>query len=258
MSNRRLNWVGAAAVTLAVGFAGTAEASQVYMSFWAQSPSGIGVSVTGGPPVGGNGNYSAGQFQLTLNPGATENNATKGVFDAWCVDIFQNISAPTVYTAVAFDPTTPGLVATPSTPPGTFTADQITQVTGLALMGNAAIDGNNNNNGAVNPLLAGAGSQVFDDREVSAAVQATIWRVLHPQKTITSSGDTQVLMDRLWANRTSFTGTGGFLLRSGTGQDQLVFPGPGGGGFDVPVPAPAAAFIFALGLVGLAAVRRRA
>jgi hypothetical protein len=247
-------------VTLAVGFGGAAEASQVYMSHWAQSPSGIGVSVTGGPPAGGNGNYSAGQFQLTLNPGATLNTATRGVFDAWCVDIFQNISAPTVYTAVAFDPATPGLVATPSNPPGTFTADQITQVTGLALLGNAAIDGNDLNNGLLSPLLANTTNptRVFSDQEVSAAIQATIWRVLHPLKTITSSGDTQFLMDRLWTNRTSFTGTGGFLLRSGTGQDQLVFPGPGGGGFDVPVPAPAAAFIFALGLVGLAAVRRRA
>jgi hypothetical protein len=260
MANRKLNWVGAAAVAVAFGMAGTAQASQVYMSTWAQNPTGIGVTVAGGPPAGGNGTYAAGQFQLTLNPGNTLNNATKSVFASWCVDIFQNINPTQVYTAVAFDPSTPGLVATPSNPPGTFTAEQITQVSGLALLGNAAIDGNDNNNGLLNPLLANTTNpnRAFSDQEVSAAIQATIWRVLHPQKTITSSGDTQFLMDRLWTARATFTGSGGVLLRSGNGQDQLVFPGPGGGGFEVPVPAPAAAFIFALGLVGLAAVRRRA
>lgn len=251
MAYRKLGWIGAAAVSLVIGFGGAAQASSVFMSAWNQVPAGIAVTVAGGPPAGGNGTFGSGQFQITLNPGATLNTATSSLFDAWCVDIFQNISAPMVYTAVPFDFANVG--ADPSNPPGTFTAAQITQVSGLAILGNLAIDGNNANNGSFNALLGG-----YNDQVVSAAIQATIWRVLHPLKTITSSDvSTQALMNVLWTNINSFTGSGGMLLRSGTGQDQLVFPGPGGGGFQV-VPTPAAALVFLFGLAGLAAVRRRA
>lgn len=253
MSQRMVKWVAGAAVALSIGVGGAAQAASVYMSDWAQSPSGIGVTIAGSVPPGGNGTFAAGQFQLTVNPGNTLNAATRVVLDAWCVDIFQAITAPKVYDAVPFSSSFVG--ADPSAPPATFTAVQISQVTGLALAGNAAVDGINNNNAAANALF-GSNS----DRVVSAAVQGAIWAILYPSKTITSSGATQTLMTSLLNNRTSFSGSGGTLLRSNSGQDQLVFlpGGPGGDGFETPVPAPAGLLILGFGLLGLAAARRAA
>jgi hypothetical protein len=247
-----VKWVAGATVALSIGFGGAANADPVYMSNWGQVPSGIGVTIAGSVPPGGNGTFSAGQFQLTVNPGNTFNSPSSVVLDAWCVDIFQTITAPKVYDAVPFSSSFVG--GDPGAPPASFTAVQISQVTGLALAGNAAVDGNNNNNAAANSLFGSNTDQV-----VSAAVQGAIWAILYPTKSVTSgNAATQALMTSLLTNRAGFSGSGGTLLRSNSGQDQLVFLPGGPGGDPQSIPAPAGLLILGFGLLGLAAARRAA
>jgi hypothetical protein len=206
----------------------------------------------GGTPP--NGTYNAGRFSLTTNP------ASAGPILSWCVDVFNFLATPRTYQVVNFENPT----VTNGNGASVLSLEQVDQVTGLALAGNAQLDSAGPNTWIFAP---------YTDTEVSAAVQAAIWKVINPTASVTSSNSRVSALLGLLLNPTNLSyiqGEGAQVAVGGAkwlytvngqgqfnGQGQITLPG-GGGGFEVPVPAPAAAFIFALGLVGLAAVRRRA
>jgi hypothetical protein len=264
MANRKLNWVGAAAVAVAFGMAGTAQAVPLWIASQTQSPPGaFTIDITQGTspnitrPVGGP--FSGGAFNMTGNWGTQSDNQGNVSFLAWCVDIFRNLSLGKQYDATGF--TFPN-VNNAATPPVALSQAVVDQVVGLALAGTTELGNSANNN-------SGFFANNRTDQQVSAAVQGAIWKVINPIYTVTITGNTGAngLMTSILGALTPFQtlgannrGAAAWLQASdGRGQGQIaILQPPGGGGFEVPVPAPAAAFIFALGLVGLAAVRRRA
>lgn len=258
MSQRIMKWVGAAAAALVLGMAAPAQAIPLYIESSVQSPPGAyEVTISGLP--GANGAYPGGAFTMTASWGTSYNASASFNFTAWCVDVFHTLSLPKQYDATAF--TTPP-VNNSATPATLLTQTQVDQVIGLALAGNGA--------------LAGANTGLFasyTDRQVSAAVQAAIWKAINPGATISVTGNAgaNTLFGSIMTNISTFqaagagyAGTDAAWVRSIGSQGQVITQGqiafltpPGGGGFEV-IPAPAGLLILGFGLLGLAAVRRAA
>lgn len=256
MSARMFRWFGGAALAVATMAGGFAQASTLQVTGWSQ-PQGAHNLTIGGLGAPANGTYSAGRFALTTS--------TQGTIHTWCVDVFRTLHTPQTYQVQAF--VNPTVTNGSPTSPVTLSVDQVNAVKGLAAAGDAALDTPGPNTG----VFAG-----YADNIVSAAVQAAIWEVINPAGTFVGANGTQASRNQvnaLFATLTSDTQLAQFRLQgasltaawltavnppNGRGQGQIWMTPGGGGGFDVPVPTPAALLLFAVGLVGLTAVRRTA
>ena len=227
----RQNVFGAAALGLAAFTPLPALAGQIFASNMAL-PYGMTVQLAGG--VLGAVSSLAGQQILTVNNGSTYNPAGLYTLAAWCIDFPHHISIGSIGIDYTVGVLTDDHIGTTPTTSNPLSPLQAQEIGGLVRYGNQQM--------AIAP-----------SNLLSAAIQAAIWNIEYGSHYSGSDLSLLAAITSLEALAPSLLSTSGQVLNSfHSGTDLYEFQS-----LEFYVPEPMTISVMAVGLLGLAAARRR-
>ena len=227
----RQNVFGAAALGLAAFTPLPALAGQIFASNMAL-PYGMTVQLAGG--VLGSASSLAGQQILTVNNGSTYNAGGLYTLAAWCIDFPHHINIGSMAIDFTVGVLTDDHYGSNPATSNPLTPSQAQRIGGLVRYGNAQM--------ALTP-----------SNLLSAAIQAAIWNIEYGSHYSGSDLSLQTAITSLEALAPSLSTTGAQTLNSFyAGSNEYKFQS-----LEIYVPEPMTISVMAIGLLGLAAVRRR-